>query len=334
LFIVGIWFRAVRPKKLRIQVLRFVPDGTRIPFMKLARPAIIISLIACVFSIGSVAVQGFNFGIDFKGGSAIEVKHLNGPADPGAIREHLSALGLGDVQVQGFGTPEDVLIRVEAQPGGDMAQQEAVTKVQNALSSDNYEVRRVEIVGPSVSGELTVSGTIALLVSLVAILIYVWFRFEWQFAVGAIIATVHDVILTIGLFSLTGIEFNLTSIAAILTVVGLSLNDTVVVYDRVRENLRKYKKMPLPELIDLSINSTLARTTLTSFTTFLALIPLVLFGGEVLRGFTIAMTWGVFVGTYSSIVIAAPILIAFGLRSRSDMPAEKPAEKPADGAAV
>ncbi|HVW92233.1 MAG TPA: protein translocase subunit SecF, partial [Devosia sp.] len=192
-----------------------------------------------------------------------------------------------------------------------------------------------ETVGPQVSGELTTHGVIAVLVAMGAILIYVWFRFEWQFALAAITTTTHDVIMTIGLFSITGIEFNLTSIAAVLTLVGLSLNETVVISDRIRENLRKYKKMPLPDLINLSINSTLTRTSLTAFTILLALVPMVLFGGESIRGFTIAMTFGVFVGTYSSIIVGGPILIFFGLKSRADAPADKKlAPKRADGAAV
>jgi SecD/SecF fusion protein len=191
-------------------------------------------------------------------------------------------------------------------------------------------------VGPSVSGELTVHGTIAVLVAMAAILIYVWFRFEWQFALAAITTTTHDVIMTIGFFAVTGIEFNLTSIAAVLTLVGLSLNETVVISDRIRENLRKYKKMPLPELINLSINQTIVRTSLTAFTIFCALIPLVIFGGEVIRGFTASMTFGIFCATYSSIIVGGPILILFGLKSRAEVaePGGKAVEKRADGAAV
>lgn len=336
LFLVGIWFRVRRPKTLRIQHFRFIPDGTKINFMKISRYVIIFSIVMTVLSLGSATFKGFNFGIDFKGGSAIEVRHTtDGPADPARIREVMDGLKLGDVQVQGFGTPEDVLIRVEAQAGGDAAQQVAVTKVKDALATENYDIRRTEIVGPSVSGELATKGVVALLVALGAILIYVWFRFEWQFALAAITTTTHDVIMTIGLFSITGLEFNLTSIAAVLTLVGLSLNETVVISDRIRENLRKYKKMPLPDLINLSINQTIVRTSLTAFTIFLALIPLVLFGGEVIRGFTIAMTFGVFVGTYSSIIVGGPILIFFGLKARADVPAgSKAIEKRADGAAI
>ncbi|WP_375452070.1 protein translocase subunit SecD [uncultured Devosia sp.] len=336
LFMVGIWFRARRPKTLRIQHFRFIPDGTNINFMKISHYVIIFSIVMSVLSVGSAVVKGFNFGIDFKGGSAIEVQHTaDGPADPARLREIMDSLQLGDVQVQGFGTPEDALIRIEAQPGGDMAQQEAVNKARDALSTENYEIRRTEIVGPSVSGELAFAGIVALLISLSAILIYVWFRFEWQFALAAITTTTHDIIMTIGLYSITGLEFNLTSIAAVLTLVGLSLNETVVISDRIRENLRKYKKMPLPELINLSINQTIVRTSLTAFTIFLALIPLVLFGGEVIRGFTIAMTFGVFVGTYSSIIVGGPILIFFGLKARADQPADdKSKPRTNDGAAV
>ncbi|WP_421760118.1 protein translocase subunit SecD [Devosia sp.] len=335
LFFVGIWFRARRPKTLRIQHFRFIPDGTKINFMKISKTVIILSIVLTFISIGSAVFKGFNFGIDFKGGSAIEVQHTaDGPADPALLRELLDKLNLGEIQVQGFGTPQDVLVRVEMQPGGDAAQGVAVEKVRTALAGENYTIRRTETVGPSVSGELTLHGTIAVLVALGAILCYVWFRFEWQFALAAITTTTHDVIMTIGLFSITGIEFNLSSIAAVLTLVGLSLNETVVISDRIRENLRKYKKMPLPELINLSINQTIVRTSLTAFTIFLALFPLVFFGGEAIRGFVIAMTFGVFVGTYSSIIVGGPILIFFGLKSRADVPADKVVVKRADGAAV
>ncbi|MDO8360831.1 MAG: protein translocase subunit SecD, partial [Devosia sp.] len=339
LYFVGLWFRVRRPKKIKIQVFRFIPDGTKIHFMQLSRYVIIISIILTVVSIGSAFIKGFNLGIDFKGGSAIELQYTGDAdaADPGHIREVLEALALGDVQVQSFGTPKDVLVRIEQQPGGDAAQQVAVTKVRDALLTEHYEIRRTETVGPQVSGELARNGVIAVLVALAAILVYVWFRFEWQFALAAITTTSHDVIMTIGLFSVTGIEFNLTSIAAVLTLVGLSLNETVVISDRIRENLRKYKKMALPDLINLSINQTIVRTSLTAFTIFCALVPLVLFGGEVIRGFTIAMTFGVFVGTYSSIIVGGPILIYFGLKARSDTPADAKAAKTpkrADGAAV
>jgi SecD/SecF fusion protein len=227
-----------------------------------------------------------------------------------------------------------VLIRVQAQGVGENAEQSAATKIRTELEGQ-YEFRRVEVVGPSVSGELAAAGFIGIALSLISIMVYIWIRFEWQFAIGAILATIHDVVLTVGLFVFTGIEFNLTSIAAILTIVGFSLNDTVVVFDRMRENLRRYKKMPLPLLIDTSINQTLSRTILTAMTTALALLALVIFGGDVLRSFTSAMLFGVVVGTFSSIYMAAPVLILFKLRpdtfEKSDDTGE--AGKP-EGAAV
>ncbi|WP_316360089.1 protein translocase subunit SecD [Devosia sp.] len=326
------WFRRVRPKTLKIQHFRFIPDGTRIPFMKISRYVIAFSIVASLLSIGSAYFKGFNLGIDFVGGTAIVIQHEGGPADVGQVRELLDGLELGEVQVQGFGTPEDVLVRVQAQEGGQDADQVAVTKVRDALATENYTVRSTEAVSGTVSGELAWKGTVAVIVALVAILIYIWFRFEWQFALAAIVTTSHDIIMTIGLFSITGLEFNLTSIAAVLTLVGLSLNETVVVSDRVRENLRKHRKMPLPELIDLSINQTIVRTSLTQFTVFLALIPLVIFGGEVIRSFTIAMTFGSLVGMYSSIIINGPILINFGLKAKTDEDSAAP--KAADGASV
>ena len=332
LYFVGMWYRNKRPKTLKIQHFRFIPDGTKIPFMKISRYVIAFSIVASLLSIGSAYFKGFNLGIDFVGGTAIVIQHEDGPADVGSVRELLADLELGEVQVQGFGTPEDVLVRVQAQEGGQDADQAAVTKVRDALATENYTVRSTEAVSGTVSGELAWKGAIAVIVALAAILIYIWFRFEWQFALAAVTTTTHDIIMTIGLFSITGLEFNLTSIAAVLTLVGLSLNETVVVSDRVRENLRKHRKMPLPDLIDLSINQTIVRTSLTQFTVFLALIPLVIFGGEVIRSFTIAMTFGSLVGMYSSIIVNGPILINFGLKSRSeqdDLPA-----KTADGASV
>lgn len=331
-FIIGRWYAWKRPKTLKLQLIKFIPDDTKISFISMRKFALTFSVIAAIASVGLFATQGLNLGIDFKGGSSIEIQSVEGEADIADIRERLGGLGLGDVQVQGFGTPEDVLIRIEAQPGGDTAQQDAVAQVRNALGTDLYEIRRTETVGPTVSGELATAGTIAVLAALAAVLVYIWFRFEWQFAVGAIIATFHDVVLTIGLYALIGLEFNLTSIAAILTIVGYSLNDTVVVYDRVREKLRKFRKMSIPDLLDLAINKTLARTFLTSVTTILALLALVIFGGEVIRGFTISMTWGVIVGTYSSIFVAAPILLFLGLKTREE--AAKEEEARADGAAV
>ena len=253
---------------------------------------------------------GLNVGVDFKGGTVITIR-TEQAANIDELRTTLDGLGFGSIELQEFGSPNDVLIRVGAQDGGDEAQQAAVDKIKTALGP-GVEYRSVEVVGPKVSGELAEQGIIAVVTAILGILIYVWFRFEWQFAVGAVMSLLHDVLLTIGLFCLLGIEFNLQIIAAILTIVGYSLNDTVVVFDRIREFLRKYKSMPLADLIDFSINSVLPRTILTSVTTMLALIALYIFGGEVLRGFTFTMIWGVIIGTYSSIFIASPVLILLG----------------------
>jgi SecD/SecF fusion protein len=318
LMIVSRWYDWVRPKTLKVQLLRLVPDDTTIPFMAWRRIAIVTSVILSVASLAWFGIHGLNLGIDFKGGTSIEVQHQGGPADTGSIREALSQLGLGDVQVQGFGTPEDVLIRIELQEGGPEAQQAAVDQVTSALAAENYEVRRVEAVSGTVSSELAWSSTIGLSVAILGILIYLWFRFEWQFAVGAVVSTLHDVILTLGFFALTGIEFNQSSIAAILTIVGYSLNDTVVVYDRVREFMHKYRKVPLVDLLNRAINSTLSRTVLTGPTTLLALLALAVFGGEIIQSFVLSMIFGVLVGTYSSVFIAAPILVSLGLKERGE----------------
>lgn len=288
--------------------LRLIPDNTKFRFMVYRRVSFPASALLMVASLVLFFALGLNLGIDFKGGTIIEIQTKDGPADIGAIRSQLGELNLGDIQVQEFGDADTVLIRVERQEGGEEAQQRVVFLVRETFG-ENVDYRRVEVVGPRVSGELAQAGTIAVITALLAVLIYIWFRFEWQFAIGAIAATVHDVVLTIGMFSTLRLDFTLASIAAILTIVGYSLNDTVVVYDRVRENLRKYKKMPLEELLDLSINNTLSRTVLTSVTTLLALFSLFFFGGEVIRSFVFAMIWGIFVGTYSSVFIAAPLLI-------------------------
>lgn len=297
-----------------MRLLKIVPDDTDIHFMKHRRWSFPLSVVLILASIGLFFVNGLNLGIDFRGGTLIEIKTLDGPADIGAIRETLATLELGDVQVQGFGAPDDVLIRVQQQDGGEEAQQLVVELVRETLS-EGVEFRRVEVVGPAVSGELTQTGILAVLASLGAVLIYIWLRFEWQFAIGAVVATLHDVIMTVGMFALFQIEFSLSSIAAVLTIVGYSLNDTVVVYDRVREKLRKYKKRTVPDLLDFAINKTLSRTALTSITTLLALGALYIFGGEVIAPFTFAMIWGVVVGTYSSVFIAAPLLIFLKLRN-------------------
>lgn len=291
----------------------FFPHGTRLNFMKFKDLCFFLSIAAMIISLGLIFTKGFNYGVDFKGGAMIEVKSKQGPADITALRSSIGALGLGDVQIQSFGSPEDVLIRIEEQPGGDQAQQDTLKKVQGVLGT-GYEQRRVEIVGPAVSSELRRTGTIAVLASIVAIVIYVWFRFEWQFAVGTIFALAHDVLVTAGIFSLFQMEFDLAIVAALLTILGYSVNDTVVVADRIRENLRKYKRMDLTELLNLSINETLSRTILTGVTTIAVLISLYFLGGAVMQNFTFAMLFGVLIGTYSSIFIGAPILEYLGVK--------------------
>jgi preprotein translocase SecF subunit len=253
---------------------------------------------------------GLSYGVDFKGGTVLTIRTTE-PANLEDLRSRVDALGFGNADLQEFGSPNDVLIRLPAVEGGDKAQQDAVEKVKAALGA-GVEFRSVEVVGPKVSGELAEQGIIAVVAAILGIVMYVWFRFEWQFAMGAVVSLLHDVLITIGLFCLLRIEFNLQIIAAILTIVGYSLNDTVVVFDRIREYLRKYKSMPLADLIDFSLNSVLPRTILTSVTTMLALVALYTFGGEVLRGFTFTMIWGVIIGTYSSIFIASPVLILLG----------------------
>ena len=294
--------------------LKLVPAETKIDFIRLHIVSFIVSVSLVIASLGLFFTQGLNFGIDFKGGTLIEIG-TNGPADIADLRDIIGSLDLGEVQIQEFGSPEDVLIRVgEKADATDNAENlSAVDQIRNALPQD-VTFRRVEVVGPQISGELVRAGFLAVTVAIGLMLFYIWLRFEWQFSVGAVLALIHDIILTIGVFCLIQLEFNLSIIAAILTIVGYSMNDTVVVYDRVRENLRRFKKMPLSELANLSINSTLSRTVMTSVTTLLALFSLYILGGEVIRGFTLAMIWGVFVGTYSSIFIAAPVLMYLGVK--------------------
>lgn len=289
---------------------RIIPDNTAYPFMRLSRYGFLLSGMMCLLAVLLFVFVGLTYGVDFKGGTAIAIR-TEQAADLDALRERVNALGFGNADLQEFGSPRDVLIRLQAVPGGDAAQQAVVEKVRQALDPGT-EYLSVDVVGPKVSDELTQEGIVAVVAAIVGILFYVWFRFEWQFALGGVLSIIHDVLLTIGLFCLLGIEFNLSIIAAILTIIGYSLNDTVVVFDRIREYLRKYKQMKLVDLIDMSINSVLPRTVLTSVTTMLALISLYIFGGEVLRGFTFTMIWGVLIGTYSTIFIASPVVILFG----------------------
>ncbi len=306
-----------------MRLLRIVPDDTKFDFMRFRRISFPMSALLSILAIFLYFFHGLNFGIDFVGGTLIEVQSKSGPADLAKMREAVSGLGLGEVQLQQFGAPTDVLLRVAQQPGGEGAQQAAVAKIRGALG-DAVEYRRVEVVGPRVSTELLALGTMGLMAAILGILVYLWFRFEWQFALGAMVANVHDIVLTIGFMSVTQIDFDLTSIAALLTILGYSLNDTVVIYDRIRENLRRYKRLSMPDLLNSSVNSTLSRSIITHVTVTLALLALLLFGGHAIHSFTATMMFGVvLVGTYTSIFIAAPILIYLGVGTGRELRKDK-----------
>ncbi|MCP5365718.1 MAG: protein translocase subunit SecF [Hyphomicrobiales bacterium] len=300
---------------------RIIPSNTKIPFLAGRRICFALSIVLVLGSIGLLVVKGLNLGIDFQGGILLEVR-TSGPANIAEMRGTLSDLKLGEVTLQEFGSPDTILIRLQRQEGGEEAQQAAVVAVKGALGS-GIEYRRSEVVGPQVSEELLWDGIFAVTASMLAIMAYIWFRFEWQFGLCGVIALMHDVITALGLLSLLGIEFNLASVAAILTIAGYSINDTVVIFDRIRENLRRYKKMAAEDVMDLSLNGTLPRTIMTSFTTLLTLFALDVLGGEVLRGFSLALIWGIGVGTYSSICIATPLLLTFKIR-RSSVAQEEP----------
>ena len=311
---VSMWLGWSRPKTLSVGLFRLVPAKTTVNFMGGRRIAATLSAVLVAASIAGAAVLGLNFGIDFRGGTLVEVR-TEQAADVGQIRGIVGGLGFGDVAVQTFGEDTDVLIRVEAQPG-EGANQLVAETVGTTLKEQipGTEVRRVEFVGPKVSGELLQAGILAVTLAVLAVLVYIWLRFEWQFGLAAVVALAHDVALTVGVFEITGIEFNLAIIAALLTIVGYSLNDTVVVFDRVRENLRKYKQMSLVELMNLSLNETLSRTLMTSITTLIALVSMFILGPEVIKGFTFAMIWGVIVGTYSSVFVAVAALLWLGVK--------------------
>ena len=316
-----------------MRLLRIIPDETHFDFMRFRRISFPTSAVLSVLAIVAYFTLGLNFGIDFIGGTLIEIQSKTGPADLGKMRTTLNALQFGDVQLQQFGPPTDVLIRIPQQAGGEEAQQQAVAKVRNALGSD-VEYRRVEVVGPRVSSELLSYGTLGLILAIFGILIYLWFRFEWQFAIGAMIANVHDLVLTIGFMAVLGLDFDLSTIAALLTILGYSLNDTVVIYDRIREMLRRYKRMPMDQLLNESVNATLSRSVITHVTVTLALLSLLFFGGPVIHSFTAAMTFGaVLVGSYTSIFIAAPILIYLGVGKGREFAAEEPEPAAASSAA-
>ncbi len=281
---------------------------TNYNFSSKFKPANILSIIVFILSVIFIAFKGLNYGIDFKGGTLIEIRSIN--TDVSSIRNSLNDMNLGDVNVKKFGKEGDFLIKVEEQGDNNNLIPKIKQKLSDSLNSE-INFRRVENVGPKVSAELLQSGIIAITLSLAAMLFYIWVRFEWQFSVGAIVALFHDVVITLGVFSLLSLEINLSIIAAVLTIVGYSMNDTVVIYDRVRENLGKYHKLEIANIANLSINETLARTIITSVTTLLALFSIFILGGEILRGFSFAMILGVFIGTYSSIFVASPILKFF-----------------------
>ncbi|MBK9082973.1 MAG: protein translocase subunit SecF [Rhizobiales bacterium] len=311
-----------------MKLLRLAPETTNIPFMRFRRVSYPFSAFLSIAAVLLFLIAGLNFGIDFSGGTLIELRARQGAAELADLRTLGGKLNLGEVEVQSFGGAEtsDVTFRFGTVAGGDAAQQAAVSRVRDAIG-DRYEFRRVEVVGPRVSGELVQSGTLGVVVAIFGVLVYLWFRFEWQFAIAAIIATMHDLLLTVGFFALTRLEFNTTSIAAILTIVGVSLNETVIILDRIREMMRKFKRMPTDQLIDVSVNAVLPRTIMTATTTLLALLALSIFGGHVIRSFALSMTFGIIVATYSSVFICAPILIYLGLRTEGGAERESTAEE-------
>ncbi|HEU0223532.1 MAG TPA: protein translocase subunit SecF [Paracoccaceae bacterium] len=309
--------------------LKLVPSHTRIPFMAARRITIPVSVAAMLGSVLLILTLGLNLGVDFRGGTMLMLGTPQA-TDIGVYRQALGGLGLGEVtvtEISGSDNPaaeHQAVVRIAQQEGEAEMQQATLERVQEALKQavPGLSVLSVESVGGKVSGELIWSGIIATVLAILATQIYIWARFEWQFSLGASASLVHDVVLTIGLFSLLQLEFNLSIVAAILTIIGYSLNDTVVIFDRVREYLRKYKKMDLAELIDLSTNDTLSRTVMTAGTTLLALVSLYILGGEVIRGFTFAMIWGVLIGTYSSVFVANLVVYLLGVE-RGDKPSSK-----------
>lgn len=317
---------------MSLALVRLIPTDTAIPFIKARFVAFLVSVALIQGSLTAFMTLGLNFGIDFKGGTAIEVK-TEGPADTGALREVLSGLDLGDVQVQGFGAEDEALVRVGLVStervneiegytvANDAEAQQAVRQMVSLALEEAFPgivFQKTESLSPQVSGELEVAGATSIGVALFLMLIYIWFRFEWQYSVGAVLALIHDVIATIGFFAITQLEFNLSTIAAILTIVGYSMNDTVIVYDRIREDFRKFKTRPTVDVLNGAINSTLSRTILTSGTTLIAIVAMAVIGGPALEGFALALIWGVGVGTYSSIFVAAPLLTLTGVKREAN----------------
>jgi len=301
-----------------MRIFSWVTKDTNINFMGARKLTYALSALMVVLSIVCIAVKGFNYGIDFSGGILMEVSS-NTPVNLEEIRKNVNQVDLDDVNLQTVGdTGTEFIIRAQAKELNEKEQMAAVNKIKQVLGSENYEFRRVELVGPQVGDELKKAGVIASVIAILAISLYIWFRFEWQFALGALIGLVHDILTTVGLLSLFGMDFSLTTVAAILTLAGYSVNDTVVTYDRIRENLRKYRKMPQEELLNKSINDIFSRTILTGLTTFLAASALLAFGGDTLRSFSFTIVWGVVVGTYSSIYVSAVMLNLFDLRATQE----------------
>lgn len=304
-----------------MRLIRLWPEGVHFDFMRYRRVTYPLSAVMSVLTVILLLTVGLNFGIDFQGGTLMEMQAKSGRGDVAAVRQTAESLGFGEVEVQEFGREGGISLRFALQPGGEAAQGLVVEKARDAFSAA-YDFQRVEAVGPRVSGELVQSGTIGIILSVIAVLFYLWFRFERELAVAAIVGTLHDIVLTLGFFLITRHEFNMTSIAAILTIVGYSLNETVVVFDRTRELLRRYKAMPTKELLNLSINSTMSRTVMTGTTTLLSLLALVIFGGRAIEGFAQVMFVGVFICTYSAIFISTPVLIYIGLQVGGRVPAK------------
>lgn len=296
--------------------LKLVPDNSAFDFLRKMRLTAAFSAMLALVSIGLFFGKGLNLGIDFRGGILIEAQSQKA-VEVAKIRSNLSRLSLGDISIQSFGSKRDILIRVQRQEGDEKAQIAAIQRITKTLG-ENFDIRRTEFVGPTIGAELAEKGMLAVGCALLAIMIYIWFRFEWQFSIAAVIALGHDVISTVGLFALASFEFNLATVAAILTIAGYSINDTVVVFDRVRENLRKYKSWDQAKILNKSLNETLSRTVMTSVTTSLALLAIIIFGGAVLRDFALAMLWGVTVGTYSSIFVAVGVISRFDLKRSDD----------------
>ena len=297
-------------------ILRIIKTGTDIKFMKIKRLTLFISSFLFLLSLFSIFTKGLNLGIDFTGGSLIEVRFKEN-ISLNNLRSEMNKLNLGEIQLQTIGDGNDIVIRVQDKNNDASTQTKTIEVIKNSLKDKSVDYRRTEFVGPKVGGELVIAGIIAVIFSLIGILFYIWLRFQWNFAIGAIIALIHDVILTLGFFSVIQLEFNLATVAAVLTIAGYSINDTVVIYDRIRETMRKYKQITFDEIINLALNGTLSRTLMTSLTTLLALIALFIFGGVVISSFIIALIWGVIIGTYSSLYVASPLLIFLKTDKRS-----------------